>query len=147
MAQTFLTIQEAAELTQKSVQTIRRAIRSKKVKFRKKKTPQGYNYMIDKDNLISTYDLKKVNEEIIAEKNKKSNGKISRNAKKIAKQYLTHDDLGIFKETVQNLIKQNEKDKENFFRLIKTFQDRVIVLENQVKLLAQPKKKWYQVWK
>lgn len=146
MAQTFLTIQEAAELTRKSVQTIRRAIRSKRIKSRKRKTPQGYNYMIDKDSLVSAYDLKKANDAIVAEK-KKSSGKISKNAKKIAKQYLTHDDLGIFKETIQNLIDQNEKDKENFFRLIKTFQDRVIVLENQVKLLAQPKKKWYQLWK
>lgn len=146
MAQTFLTIQEAAEISGKSVQTIRRAIRSKKIKSRKKKTPQGYNYMIDKDSLISTYDLKKANEEVVSEK-KKSGEKISKNAKKIAKQYLTHDDLGIFKETVQNIIDQNEKDKENFFRLVKSFQDRVVVLENQVKLLAQPKKKWYQIWK
>ena len=146
MAQTFLTIQEAAELSNKSVQTIRRAIRSKKIKSRKKKTPQGYNYMIDKDSLVSVYDLKKANAEVVSEK-KKSSAKISKNAKKIAKQYLTQDDLGIFKETVQSLIDQNEKDKENFFRLIKTFQDRVVVLENQVKLLAQPKKKWYQIWK
>jgi hypothetical protein len=146
MAQTFLTIQEAAEISNKSIQTIRRAIRSKKVKSRKRKTPQGYNYMIDKDSLVSTYDLKKINEEVVAEK-KKSTGKISKNAKKIARQYLTKDDLGIFKDTVQSLIDQNEKDKENFFRLVKTFQDRVVVLENQVKLLAEPKKKWYQLWK
>ncbi len=146
MAQTFLTIQEAADITQKSIQTIRRAIQSKKIKSRKKKTPQGYNYMIDKDSLISTYDLKVANQAVVEEK-KESADKISKNTKKIAKQYLTHDDLGIFKETVQKLIDQNEKDKENFFRLIKTFQDRVVVLENQVKLLAQPKKKWYQVWK
>lgn len=146
MAQTFLTIQEAAELADKSVQTIRRAVRSKKVKSRKKKTPQGYNYMIDKDSLVSTYDLKKANKEVV-EESKKSKKKISKNAKKIAKQYLTQDDLGIFKDTVQKLIDQNEKDKENFFRLVKTFQDKIVVLENQVKLLAQPKKKWYQFWK
>lgn len=146
MAQTFLTIQEAAELTQKSVQTIRRAIQSKKVKSRKKKTPQGYNYMIDKDSLVGTYELKKANAEVVAEK-KVSGEKISKSTKKIARQYLTHDDLGIFKETVHSLIEQNEKDKENFFRLVKTFQDRVVVLENQVKLLAQPKKKWFQLWK
>jgi len=146
MAQTFLTIQEAAELTQKSIQTIRRAIQSKKIKSRKKKTPQGYNYMIDKDSLMSSYDFQKANDAVVAEK-KESAENISKNTKKIAKQYLTHDDLGIFKDTVQKLIDQNEKDKENFFRLIKTFQDRVMVLENQVKLLAQPKKKWYQLWK
>lgn len=148
MAQTFLSIREAAELAQKSAQTIRRAVRSKKIKSRKKKTPQGYNYMIDRDSVISAYGLKKANEKVVKEnKKKKGKSKISKNAKKIANQYLTKDDLGIFKETVQKLIDQNEKDKENFFRLIKSFQDRVVVLENQVKLLAEPKKKWYQFWK
>jgi hypothetical protein len=146
MAQTFLTIQEAAELTQKSIQTIRRAIHSKKVKSRKRKTPQGYNFMIDKDSLMNNYDFKKANDAFVAEK-KDTAENISKSTKKIAKQYLTHDDMGIFKDTVQKLIDQNDKDKENFFRLVKTFQDRIVVLENQVKLLAQPKKRWYQVWK
>lgn len=146
MAQTFLTIQEAATLTDKSVQTIRRAIKAKKVKARKKKTPQGYNFMIDKDSLVTTYELKKIFDEQMKEK-KKSRAKLSKTPRKLSKQYLTHEDLGIFKETVQKLIDQSEKDKENFFRLIKTFQDRIVVLENQVKLLDQPKKKWYQIWK
>ncbi len=146
MAQIFLTIQEAAELSDKSIQTIRRAIKAKKVKARKKKTPQGYNYMIDKDSLITIYELKKIFDEQMQEK-KKTRAKISKTPRKMARQYLTQDDMGIFKETVQKLIDQHEKDKENFFRLIKTFQDRVVVLENQVKLLEQPRKKWYQIWK
>jgi hypothetical protein len=146
MAQTFLTIQESAKLANKSIQTIRRAVKSKKVKSRKKKTPQGYNYMIDKDSLVSTYNLKVIFDEQMKEK-QKSREKISKTPRKLSKQYLTHDDLGIFKETVQNLLDQHEKDKENFFRLVKTFQDRMVALENQVKLLEAPKKKWYQVWK
>jgi len=48
---------------------------------------------------------------------------------------------------MQKLISQHEKDKENLFRLIKSFQDRMIVLENQVKMLESPKKRWYQFWK
>ncbi len=146
MAQTFLTIQEAAEISKKSVQTIRRAVKSKKLKSRKKKTPQGYNYMIDKDSLISTYDLKHIFDQQMKEK-KRSREKISKTPRKLAKQYLTHDDLTVFKDTVQNLIDQHEKDKENFFRLVQTFQDKIVALENQVKLLESPKKKWYQIWK
>ncbi|MFC1656206.1 hypothetical protein ACFL3C_05025 [Patescibacteria group bacterium] len=146
MAQTFLTIQEAADISKKSIQTIRRAVKSKKLKSRKKKTPQGYNYMIDKDSLISTYDLKHIFDEQMKEK-KKGREKISKTPRKLAKQYLTHDDLGIFKDTVQNLLDQHEKDKENFFRLVQTFQDKMVALENQVKLLEAPKKKWFQIWK
>jgi len=147
MAETFLSIQEAAELSDKSIQTIRRAIKSKRLKARKKKTPQGYNYMIEKDSLRKAFDLKSIFDEKASEKKAKQKDKISKTGRKLSKQYLTKDDLGLFKDTVQKLIDQNEKDKENFFRLIKTFQDKIVVLENQVKLLAEPKKKWYQLWK
>lgn len=147
MAQTFLSIQESAEISSKSIQTIRRAIKSKKLKSRKRKTPQGYNYMIDKESLISLYDVRSIFDEQASAKKKSSEGKISKTPRKLSKQYLTKDDLGMFKDTVQKLISQHEKDKENLFRLIKTFQDRIVGLENQVKLLAEPKKKWYQLWK
>lgn len=147
MAQTFLSIQESAEISNKSIQTIRRAIKSKKLKSRKRKTPQGYNYMIDKESLISLYDVRSIFDEQAKDKKKAKEGKISKTPRKLSKQYLTKDDLGMFKDTVQKLISQHEKDKENLFRLIKTFQDRIVGLENQVKLLAEPKKKWYELWK
>lgn len=147
MAQTFLSIQEAAELSDKSIQTIRRAIKSRKLKSRKRKTPQGYNYMIDKESLLRTYDIRSIFDEQASTRKKDQEEKISKTPRKLSKQYLTKDDLGMFKDTVQKLIDQHEKDKENLFRLIKTFQDRVVGLENQVKLLAQPKKKWYEIWK
>jgi hypothetical protein len=147
MAETFLSIQEAAELADKSIQTIRRAIKSKKLKARKKKTPQGYNYMVEKDSLRKAYDLKSIFDDQVKEKKKTKKDKISKTGRKLSKQYLTKDDLGMFKDTVQKLIDQQEKDKENFFRLIKTFQDKIVGLENQVKLLSEPKKKWYQFWK
>jgi hypothetical protein len=147
MAETFLSIQEAAEISDKSIQTIRRAIKSKKLKARKKKTPQGYNYMIEKDSLRKAFDLKSIFNEQVKEKKEEQKDAISKTGRKLSKQYLTKDDLGMFKDTVQKIIEQHEKDQENFFRLIKTFQDKVVVLENQVKLLAEPKKKWYQIWK
>jgi hypothetical protein len=148
MAQTFLNINEAAELTDKSVQTIRRAIKSKRIKARKRKTPQGYNYMVDKDSLKKAYEfVKKAEDKKKQGKAKSRKGKISKTPRKLQKQYLTQDDIGVFKDTIKKLVDQHEKDKENLFRLIKSFQDRIVVLENQVKLLEQPAKKWYQFWK
>ncbi|MBN1494977.1 hypothetical protein JW911_04555 [Candidatus Peregrinibacteria bacterium] len=150
MAQTFLTIHEAALLSSKSVQTIRRAIKGKKIKARKSKTPQGYNYMVDRQSLISIYNLK---EEQIAKNQENTQVKdetkneTAKQQKKLAKNFVTSDDLNIFKDTMQKLIDQHEKDKENLFRLIKTFQDRMVVLENQVKMLEAPKKKWFRFWR
>jgi len=157
MAQTFLTIQEAAMLSNKSIQTIRRAIKGKKLKARKSKTPQGYNYMVDRQSLVSIYDLKnidesKLNKETTENENETKDTdelktEVAKTQKKLSKQFITSEELGLFKETMQKLIDQHEKDKENLFRLIKSFQDRMIVLENQVKMLEAPKKKWYEIWK
>ncbi len=57
MAKDTLTIQEAADLSKKSVQTIRRAIKAKKIKKRKHKTPQGFNYLVDKASLFEIYNM------------------------------------------------------------------------------------------
>jgi len=152
MAQTFLTIHEAALLSNKSVQTIRRAIKGKKIKARKSKTPQGYNYMVDRQSLISTFELKNVDEAKIKQvqnetKEEEQKAELSKTPRKLARQFLTHEDLGIFQETMRKLIDQHEKDKENLFRLVKSFQDRMVVLENQVKMLEAPKKKWFAFWR
>ena len=157
MAQTFLTIQEAAMLSNKSIQTIRRAIKGKKLKARKSKTPQGYNYMVDRQSLVSIYDLKNIDESKLNKETPENENEtkdtdelkteVAKTQKKLSKQFITSEELGLFKETMQKLIDQHEKDKENLFRLIKSFQDRMIVLENQVKMLEAPKKKWYEIWK
>jgi len=160
MAQTFLTIQEAAMISGKSIQTIRRAIKSKKIKARKSKTPQGYNYMVDRQSLVSLYEIKNADEAKFnnrqssaekqsAEKNESTElrNEVSKAQKKASKSAASTEELNLFKETMQKLISQHEKDKENLFRLIKSFQDRMIVLENQVKMLESPKKRWYQFWK
>lgn len=149
MAQTYLTIQEASKMADKSIQTLRRAIKSKKVKSRRRKTPQGFNYMIEKDSIIDAYDLKKIFDKQMKAKKTKSKklATAPRNAGNESANYITTNDLGLFKETVKDIIKEHSKDKENFFRLIKNFQDRLVVLESQVKLLEKPSKKWYQLWK
>ena len=53
----YLSIKEAADLSGKSIQTIRRLIKSKKVKFKKDRTPQGFNYLIDEHSFCELYNL------------------------------------------------------------------------------------------
>lgn len=48
-------------------------------------------------------------------------------------------------EQYERVISQQEEDKRNLFRLVETFQERIISLENRIKQLEAPKKvkKWY----
>lgn len=121
----LININEAAVLSGKSIQTIRRMIKQKKISVRRQKTPQGFNYLIDKDSLT----------QIVAD---------SQNTEREHRPIT--GEFERFNATVQKLIEQNERDKENFFQLIKTFQDRVVSLENQIKLLEAPapRKRWWQ---
>ncbi|MBI5754926.1 helix-turn-helix domain-containing protein [Candidatus Peregrinibacteria bacterium] len=57
MDNSLLTINEASLLINKSPQTIRRLIRNKQIKFRRKRTPQGFNYFIEKKALLVFFDL------------------------------------------------------------------------------------------
>ena len=52
MTNQLLTIADASNLVNKSAQTIRRLIKNGKVKYRRKSTAQGFNYMIDKASLL-----------------------------------------------------------------------------------------------
>ena len=60
MPNKFISIQESADLSSKSVQTIRRAIKSKKLKHRRQKTPQGFNYMVSYEALCTLYNIKPI---------------------------------------------------------------------------------------
>lgn len=57
MVNQMLTLQEAAFLSRKSSQTIRRLIKSNKIKYRRRRTPQGFNYFIEKESLLDFFDL------------------------------------------------------------------------------------------
>jgi hypothetical protein len=143
MPATHITIQEAAELSGKSIQTIRRAIKAKKISARRKKTPQGFNYSIKRDSIIKCYKLR------IDTKERKSGG-LKRKGKggAVAKNYATVDDLRRIQDDMEDLIAEQRKAKDSFMRFMKTFQERFVVLENQLKLLEEPKdKRWYQFWK
>lgn len=275
-ANQFLSVSEAASLIKKSTQTIRRMIKNKKIKFRRKRTPQGFTYFIDKDNLLEIYgnelpskkpevgkirqaektanevkqglkdadlteakkaDLKDAIKEKIdsrstfnedpvdplagqardniemveesdifrleadetEEKGKaglkdlpkeeraknaeidieeiqteessdetmepevdfshitEENDKAEKSQQQTQNPELINQNeqaFMYFNNTLQQMINQydrmlknQEEDKRNLFKLVGTFQDRIGVLENRIKQLEAPKKKWWQWWK
>ena len=143
MAVKYVTIQEAADLSGKSIQTIRRAIKTKKLSSRKKKTPQGYNYAVNRESVIKLYKMRiRVNE--------RKSGGLKRKAKRqgLAENFVSMDELRKIQDDMDQLIAEQRKSKESFIRFMKTFQERFVVLENQLKLIEEPKdRRWYQFWK
>jgi hypothetical protein len=145
MPETFLTIQESAEISGKSIQTIRRAIKANKVQCKRKKTPQGFNYMIGRESLVNYYKLESRNFDReqggIKNSSRKSTGR------EVSPEFATSEDLKKMQKDVEEVLEGYKKEKETFMRFMKTFQERFIVMENQLKLLEEPKKKWYAFWK
>ena len=145
MAETIYTIQEAAEAVNKSVQTIRRALKSRKLVAKKQKTPQGFNYMITEEVLFNYYKDERQHA------NLKSAGPTLATAEQtsLVTEYASKDEVMEQKRVLDRLVDENRKDKETFMRFVKVFQDRFTSLESQVKLLEEPgkPKRWYQFWK
>ena len=144
MAETLLSIQEVAALTGKSLQTIRRAIKGHKLEAKRKKTPQGFNYLITQESVASFYkfDPKSLNE------TRAKGGLAPKNSRTEVTAYATLNDLHSLQKEVSELLEEYKKEKESFMRFMKAFQERFVVLENQLKLLEEPKAKhWYQFWK
>lgn len=141
----LLTINEAASLSGKSIQTIRRMIKHKKVQVKRQKTPQGFNYLVIKETLLSYLSQASqlnTQEDVDSQNLEREHRPINANYEEVFK-----GELERFGTTIQKLIEQNARDKENFFGLVKTFQDRVFTLENHIKMLEAPRKKWWQVFK
>ena len=158
----LLTITQAAEQAGRSIQTVRRMIRQKKVEIKKRKTPQGFNYLITKTSL--SHHLKEIeaatsHEKIRLPADYPPTSRTTTRATTQQSESRQHKPLSApiqddyrkevekFTSTIQKLISQHERDKENFFGLIKAFQDRVVTLEDQIKLLKAPSGKWWQFWK
>lgn len=144
MAETLYTIQEAAEAVGKSVQTIRRALKSRKLIAKKQKTPQGFNYLVGEEALFALY---KVNRSHASLKNNPTLANAEQTS--LVTEYASKEEVGEQKRVVEKMVDENRKDKETFMRFVKVFQDRFTALENQVKLLEEPgaKKRWFQFWK
>ncbi len=150
----LITINEAAQLSEKSVQTIRRMIKQKKIEIKRQKTPQGFNYLIVKESLL---DLINKNQTIMIEDDSEvldqtpevkqvSEERTNQNIDQAANRMIKHE-VDRFTETMQKLIDQHERDKDRDFQLIRTFQERVVTLEGHIKMLESPKSKWWRFWK
>ncbi len=63
------------------------------------------------------------------------------------KVYISANDFRNFSQTMERLLNQHSEERQNFLRLITSFQEKIVVLENQLNLLQAPKKSWYQIWK
>ena len=144
MAETIYTIQEAAEAVGKSVQTIRRALKCKKLVAKKQKTPQGFNYMITEEALYNLYKVDRQHSNIKGDASLASAEQTS-----LVTEFASKEELHEQKKVLDRLVDENHKDKETFMRFVKVFQDRFTSLENQVKLLESPTstKRWYEFWK
>jgi hypothetical protein len=67
MGNSYITIQEASELANKSIQTIRRSLKSKKLKYKRQDTPQGFNYLIQTLVLTDNQARRKIEQMMITE--------------------------------------------------------------------------------
>ncbi len=140
MAETLLSIQEASSLSGKSLQTIRRAIKNKKIGAKRKKTPQGFNYMVSRDSIVAFYNLDR---SLFQQHHEK--GSIQQQNAADGSEHITKNDLNIMHSRMEELLDEYRKEKENFMKI---FQERFLVLENQIKMLEAPsRKKWYQFWR
>jgi len=147
MGNSYITIQEAAELADKSIQTIRRALKGKKLKFKRQDTPQGFNYLINRESLCSIYKIviKGEKQAEVKEEAKESAPKVT--ATKSDKMMISAEDFNSFARTMESLISQHSEERRSFLHLVNTLQEKIFVLENQINLLKEPKAKWYQVWR
>lgn len=144
MSKDYISIQEASELANKSIQTIRRAIKAKKIVTRRQKTPQGFNYLVEKASFCQFYNLN-LKEEAVQAEAKEETPKAKVAGKKLS---VEPDDFKNFVKTLEGLLTQHGEERQNFLRLINTLQEKVFVLENQLNLLKAPaQKRWFHLWK
>ena len=112
MAETLLSIQEAAKISGKSIQTLRRALKAKKIRSQKKKTPQGFNYLVVQDSLMSFYKLKPS----MFERDHasiKEEGKTS--TQELSTEFATIEEFKKLENSIGHILDEHKKEKENFF--------------------------------
>ena len=145
MTKDFISIKDASEISGKSIQTIRRMIKSKKIKFKKEKTPQGFNYLIDLEDMLSFYNIERsqtagLNKEVPQETAAVVTTNTQNNEIQAIQPALE------FNNTLSKIVDQHSKEKENLFNLIENFQNKVVNLENQLKIERLNKKSWWKFW-
>lgn len=145
----FITILDAAKISKKSIQTIRRALKSKKLVYKKKRTPQGFNYLINRDSLCEFFKVHSPVHEAPQETSEKfhSAPKKTHSENGNDKIFISSEDFSNFTVTLEKLISQHSEERQNYLRLINTLQEKIFFLENQVNLLKGPEKRWFHFWK
>lgn len=154
MSKEYITIQDAADLSQKSVQTIRRAIKAKKIVVRRQKTPQGFNYLVNKASICEHFNIK-IKEEKVEQAEQKVEETVEKkqHVEKAVESENSEDmlinanDFKSFVKTMEGLMNQHSDERQNFLRLVNSMQEKIFILENQLNLLQAPQKRWYQLWK
>lgn len=163
----YISLQDAALLSGKSPQTIRRFIKGNKVRYRKYKTPQGFTYLVEKTSLLNRFE----SEEEMPETNMEEAELVEENEpiEQIEPQPIHYipaqerrppapeppppppgyapgtngmgaQDHG-FQPIMSQLIQQHRDDKKRLFELLEIFQKRILILEDQIKQLEPPKAK------
>lgn len=139
----YISIKDAAKISNKSIQTIRRAIKSNKIDYKKQKTPQGFNYLIDRESFYNEYNIARADTTQRIQSHQVA--QVSQLATKQMEGFQTQ--LTEFSETMKTLVEQHAKEKENLFKLIETFQNKVISLENKLKLVEENmNRRWWRFW-
>ncbi|MBI95807.1 hypothetical protein CL656_01520 [bacterium] len=143
MTKDFISIKDASEISGKSIQTIRRMIKSKKIKFKKEKTPQGFNYLIDLEDMITFYNIDRAST-VGLNKEEVTTQETAITTQETVQQSI--QPAIEFNSTLTKLIDQHSKEKENLFNLIENFQNKVVNLENQIKIERMNSKSWWKFW-
>jgi hypothetical protein len=170
----YLNLQDAALLSGKSAQTIRRLIKGNKVRYRKYKTPQGFTYLVEKMSLSKHFDI---DEEVKAETEEPELVEEFVPEEEIEKEEIEEDEPVVeqvyeqersqtrpfnaanasgapkddqtaagFQNVMTQLVQQHRDDKKRLFELLEIFQKRILVLEDQIKQLEAPKTKKRKFW-
>ena|GEM_PF-819093 len=211
MAAKLITIQEAAKLSGKSTQTIRRLIKNNKIKFKKQRTPQGFNYQLYEDSVAKHFgvtvekveEIKKaakvedvfelgVEPDTVRSKRKKKSvldeqpipmedlesfvkvgkknddviegitieetvdigsevieGEVTDSTEEVktkASSKSTTNEALQFAAILKQMMQQHQEDKDRLFALVEQFQKRTLILEERIRKLEAPKKKWWKLF-
>ena len=153
MSTCYITIKNASEISGKSIQTIRRLVKAKKVKFKRDKTPQGFNYLIDETSFKEYYNIAREHAKVEKKEVKAKAVEVEAEAdqpKETTKALAGKVEFEAaveFNETLRHMIKQHSTEKESLFKLIDSFQGKVIALENRLKIETEKQNKpWYKIW-
>ncbi|KKR23610.1 MAG: hypothetical protein UT55_C0087G0007 [Candidatus Peregrinibacteria bacterium GW2011_GWE2_39_6] len=150
----YISLQDASLMVNKSPQTIRRLIKGNKVRYRKYKTPQGFTYLVEKNNLQQYFEeIEETDEdfpnddiELVEsfDPDTPQIGEIPRPnpitpppSASASQQAANNFQAAV----ITQLIQQHRDDKARLFELLEMFQKRILILEDQIKRLDAPKKK------